>query len=70
MLEISLYIYEQEKAVFISVWVMLIWLAWWSWLTLYFSDVEASEAPAFDVVLKADKKRLQLLEEASINKWI
>lgn len=26
-------------------------------------DVEASEAPAFDVVLKADKKRLQLLEE-------
>jgi len=32
--------------------------------------VEASEAPAFDVVLKADKKRLQLLEEASINKWI
>lgn len=26
-------------------------------------DVEASESPAFDVVLKADKKRLQLLEE-------
>lgn len=29
------------------------------------ADVEASEAPAFDVVLKADKKRLQLLEEVS-----
>ena len=26
-------------------------------------DVEATEAPAFDVVLKADKKRLELLEE-------
>ncbi|XP_022786413.1 ATP-binding cassette sub-family F member 1-like [Stylophora pistillata] len=26
-------------------------------------DVEASESPAFEVVLKADKKRLQLLEE-------
>ena len=26
-------------------------------------DVEATEAPAFDVVLKADKKRLDLLEE-------
>ena len=37
---------------------------------MYLSDVEASEAPAFDVVLKADKKRLQLLEEVSINKWI
>jgi len=32
--------------------------------------VEASEAPAFDVVLQADKKRLQLLEEVSINKWM
>lgn len=28
-------------------------------------DVEASESPAFDVVLKADTKRLQLLEEVS-----
>jgi len=32
--------------------------------------VEASEAPAFDVVLQADKKRLQLLEEVSIDKWM
>lgn len=36
------------------------------YLLIYISsDVEASEAPAFDVVLKADKKRLQLLEEVS-----
>ena len=29
-------------------------------------DVEASGAPAFDVVLKADTKRLELLKEVSV----
>ena len=32
-----------------------------------FSDVEANEEPAFEVVLKADKKRLHLLEEVSFS---
>ena len=38
-----------------------------------FSDVEANDEPAFEVVLKADKKRLHLLEEVSFShtlpKW-
>ena len=32
-----------------------------------FSDVEANDEPAFEVVLKADKKRLHLLEEVSFS---
>ena len=30
------------------------------------ADVEADNTPAFDAVLKADKKRLALLEEVSL----
>ena len=32
-----------------------------------FSDVEANDEPAFEVVLKADKKRLHLLEEVNFS---